>query len=89
MSTDSPRPAARYSRPRTVTPGARRPALPVAAYDGRMAEDRPAWADMAGAVLLGLLAAGLLFVAVDVLSGGRLTGRKGCGCDDSEPVAGD
>jgi len=43
---------------------------------------------MAGAVLLGLLAAGLLFVAVDVLSGGRLTGRKGCGCDD-EPVAGD
>jgi hypothetical protein len=38
-------------------------------------------AERAGAVLLALLAAGLLFVAADIISGGRLT-KRGCGCTD-------
>jgi len=37
--------------------------------------------ERAGAVLLVLLAAGLLFIGADILTGGRLTGR-GCGCND-------
>jgi hypothetical protein len=37
-------------------------------------------AERAGAALLALLALGLLFVSADIISGGRLTGRKGCGC---------
>jgi hypothetical protein len=40
--------------------------------------------ESAGAVLLVLLAAGLLFIGADILTGGRLTGR-GCGCDDAGP----
>jgi len=43
----------------------------------------PTWGkgERAGAVLLVLLALGLLFVGADIISGGKLTGR-GCGCDD-------
>lgn len=50
----------------------------------------PAWTrgDRAGAVLLVILALGLLFVGADVITGGRLTRRKGCGChDDAGPDA--
>ena len=51
-----------------------------------MADDTPAWSrgERAGAVLLVVLALGLLFVGADIISGGKLTGR-GCGChDDAE-----
>ena len=41
----------------------------------------PGWQERAGAVLLVVLALGLLFVSADIISGGRLTG-KGCGCND-------
>jgi hypothetical protein len=41
----------------------------------------PKAVSIAGAILLGLLAAGLLFIAADILSGGKLTGG-GCGCGD-------
>lgn len=44
-------------------------------------DDSPGWGQRAGAVLLVLLAAGLLFIGADVLSGGKLTGR-GCGCNE-------
>lgn len=43
--------------------------------------------ERAGAVLLVLLALGLLFIGADIISGGRLTGR-GCGCDE-QPRTGD
>jgi hypothetical protein len=47
-----------------------------------MADDEtPAALSLAGGVLLALLAAGLLFIAADILSGGKLTGG-GCGCGD-------
>jgi hypothetical protein len=49
-----------------------------------MADDEPqtgGWGERAGAVLLVLLAAGLLFIGADILTGGKLTGR-GCGCND-------
>jgi hypothetical protein len=50
-----------------------------------MADDSPALAwtrgERAGAVLLVVLALGLLFVGADIISGGKLTGR-GCGCSD-------
>ena len=48
----------------------------------------PAWSrgERAGAVLLVILALGLLFVGADVITGGKLTGRKGCGCHDDQPV---
>lgn len=51
-----------------------------------MDETAPAWSagERAGAVLLVLVAIGLLLVGLDVASGGRLTGR-GCGCHDDEP----
>jgi hypothetical protein len=50
-----------------------------------MADETPptGWADRAGAVLLVILAAGLLFIGADILTGGKLTGRGGCGCDDT------
>jgi hypothetical protein len=50
-----------------------------------MADETPptGWADRAGAVLLVLLAAGLLFIGADILTGGKLTGRGGCGCNDN------
>jgi hypothetical protein len=38
--------------------------------------------ERAGAVLLVLLAVGLLFIGADILTGGKLTSRGGCGCDD-------
>ena len=38
--------------------------------------------ERAGAILLALFAAGLLFIAADILSGGKLTSRGGGGCDD-------
>ena len=41
----------------------------------------PGLGERAGAVLLVLLAVGLLFIGADILTGGRLT-RGGCGCDD-------
>lgn len=47
----------------------------------------PAWTrgERAGAVMLVILALGLLFIGADVITGGKLTGRKGCGChDDAE-----
>jgi len=47
-------------------------------------DDRPAWAAAAGAVLLGAFAVALLLIAADVITGGKLTGRKGCGCDDDD-----
>lgn len=37
--------------------------------------------ERAGAVLLVVLALGLLFIGADMISGGRLT-KRGCGCDD-------
>lgn len=43
------------------------------------------WGERAGAVLLVILALGLLFVGADVISGGKLTGRGGCGCSDDQP----
>jgi hypothetical protein len=54
-------------------------------YAVTMADETPptGWADRAGAVLLVLLAAGLLFIGADILTGGKLTGRGGCGCDDT------
>ncbi len=53
------------------------------ADDGE-APTRSVIGERAGAVLLVLLAAGLLFIGADILTGGRLTGR-GCGCDDAGP----
>ena len=48
-----------------------------------MADDQPPGrGERIGAVLLVVLALGLLFVGADIISGGKLTGR-GCGCDDS------
>jgi hypothetical protein len=47
----------------------------------------PGWGERAGAVLLVLLAAGLLFIGADIISGGKLTGR-GCGCHDDTIDAG-
>lgn len=43
--------------------------------------------EIAGAVLLGLLALGLGYIAADILIGGRFGFRKGC-CDDTEEEAG-
>lgn len=53
-----------------------------------MADDEPpGWGERTAAILLVVLALGLLFVGADVITGGRLTGR-GCGCnDDAEPGA--
>ena len=52
-------------------------------YAVTMADDTPApgLGERAGAVLLVVLAIGLLFIGADILTGGRLT-RGGCGCDD-------
>jgi hypothetical protein len=36
-----------------------------------------------GAACVIILAIGLLFIGADILAGGRLTGRGGCGCDDN------
>jgi hypothetical protein len=46
--------------------------------------EAPAWTrtERAGAVLLIMVALGLLFVGADIITGGKLTGR-GCGCDDA------
>ena len=38
--------------------------------------------ERAGAILLALLAAGLLFIAADILTGGKLTSRDGGDRDD-------
>ena len=37
----------------------------------------------AGAVLLVVLALGLLFIGADVITGGKLT-KRGCGCSDDQ-----
>ena len=59
------------------------PGAAVPAYDRLMTDEGWSAAEKAGALLLAILAAGLLLVAADILSGGRLTGRKGCaGCDE-------
>lgn len=42
----------------------------------------PGIGERAGAVVLVLLALGLLFIGADIISGGKLTNRGGCGCDD-------
>jgi hypothetical protein len=58
---------------------------PTPAYDQAMADDTPATTgrgERAGAVLLVVLALGLLFIGADIITGGKLTGR-GCGCDDT------
>jgi hypothetical protein len=58
--------------------------LVLAVYAVGMADDEarpPGLGERAGAVLLVLLAAGLLFIGADILTGGKLTGR-GCGCHD-------
>jgi hypothetical protein len=44
----------------------------------------PARGERTGAVLLAILALGLLFVAADIITGGRLAKRGGCGCNDSD-----
>jgi len=50
-----------------------------------MADDQPPGrGERIGAVLLVVLALGLLFVGADIITGGKLTGR-GCGCDGTEP----
>ena len=64
-------------RPLTPRPGA----YPVTMADDGEAPTRSIIGERAGAVLLVLLAAGLLFIGADILTGGKLTGR-GCGCDD-------
>ena len=48
----------------------------------------PAWSrgERAGAVLLAVFAIGLLFIGADILTGGKLTRRGGCGCHDDQPV---
>jgi hypothetical protein len=59
-------------------------ATPTPVYAVTMADETPAppgLGERAGAVLLVLLAVGLLFIGADILTGGRLT-RGGCGCDD-------
>lgn len=52
-----------------------------------MADDPLAWTmgEKAGAVLLVILALGLLFAGADILTGGKLTRRGGCGCHEPEP----
>jgi hypothetical protein len=73
-------------RPAIVNPPSRGPPIsPRPVYAVTMADETTptGWADRAGAVLLVLLAAGLLFIGADILSGGKLTGRGGCGCDDT------
>lgn len=44
-----------------------------------------AWSagERVGAVLAAVLALGLLFIAVDVATGGKLT-KRGCGCGDDQ-----
>lgn len=46
----------------------------------------PGIGSRAGAVLLVVFALGLLFIGIDIATGGKLT-RGGCGCD--EPGTGD
>jgi hypothetical protein len=54
-------------------------------YDQDMPDDAAPPArtrgERAGAILLVLLALGLLYIGTDIITGGRLTGR-GCGCND-------
>jgi|HubBroStandDraft_4_1064222.scaffolds.fasta_scaffold129465_3 hypothetical protein len=55
-------------------------------YAGLMADEDAApggLAEKAGAILLAVFAIGLLFIGADILTGGRLTRRGGCGCDDT------
>ena len=50
----------------------------------RMADDEATGLGArAGAVLLVVLALGLLFIGADIVSGGRLT-KRGCGCGESQ-----
>ena len=44
--------------------------------------------ERAAAVLVIVLALGLLFIGIDVATGGKLTGR-GCGCNDDAESPGD
>jgi len=39
------------------------------------------WGERAGAIFLVLLAACLLYIGADIITGGKLT-RRGCGCND-------
>ena len=53
-----------------------------------MADDsdsKAAWSggERVAAMLAAVLALGLLFIAVDVATGGKLT-KRGCGCGDAE-----
>lgn len=61
----------------------------AAAMISRMAEDSglAAWTtgERAAAVLAIALALGLLFIGLDVATGGRLTGRGCKGCGDDQP----
>ena len=52
-----------------------------------MADETSGWgvADKAGAVLLVILAIGLLFIGADIITGGRLTGRGKESGDDADP----
>ena len=56
---------------------------PQPVYAVTMADDPQAGSltERIGAACVLILALGLLFIAVDSLTGGKLTGR-GCGCDD-------
>jgi len=58
------------------------------AYHHPMGDETSGWgmADKTGAVLLVILAIGLLFIGADIITGGRLTGRgKEHGTDDAQP----
>ena len=49
-----------------------------------MADEEPSGLGArAGAVLLVVLALGLLFIGADVITGGKLT-KRGCGCSDAQ-----
>ena len=59
------------------------PCTDTPVYAVTMADDPQAGSltERIGAACVLILALGLLFIAVDSLTGGKLTGR-GCGCDD-------
>ena len=57
------------------------------AYHHPMADETSGWgvADKAGAVLLVILAIGLLFIGADIITGGKLTGRGKDSDGDTDP----
>lgn len=56
-----------------------------------MADDDPGYTrgERAAGIVGALLFLGLLIIAVDLASGGKVFRRGGCGCGESEGAAGD